>query len=130
MPRGQKDKLYRTFNKGLVTEAGFLTYPEDASIDELNTVLYRKGNRSRRLGIDFEEGSTGFTVSGLSESSVTTEYLWKAPSNNAKLNMLVMQVGRYLLFFDLSVTPLSEGIKDFVVDLADFKSPTATLQDI
>ena len=32
------------FNKGLVTEAGELTFPEGASVDELNCSLERDGS--------------------------------------------------------------------------------------
>jgi hypothetical protein len=45
-------KQYNTFVKGLVTEAGPLTYPENASLDEENFVLNRDGSRQRRLGMD------------------------------------------------------------------------------
>lgn len=127
MTRGKQDKLYRSFNKGLITEAGFLTYPEDASIDELNTVIYRKGNRSRRAGIDYEDNSTEVTFeAGTSDNSVTNEYYWKAPGDRGNLNFLVVQVDTKLYFFDSSVSPLSEGKKVFTVNLLDFKAPTAS----
>ena len=47
------EKLYRSFVKGLITEASPLTFPENASIDEKNFVLNRDGSRSRRLGVDY-----------------------------------------------------------------------------
>jgi hypothetical protein len=130
MARGQKDKLYRSFNKGLITEAGFLTYPEDASTDELNTVIYRKGNRSRRLGIDFEEDSEGYAADELDSSSTVTEFFWRAPGNDSKTNFVVMQIGQYLYFFDAAISPMVDGVKGFIVDLSSFKSPTATLESI
>ena len=127
MTRGKQDKLYRSFNKGLVTEAGFLTYPEDASTDELNTVIYRKGNRTRRFGIDYEPSSSAIPFSDLvTEVNVTTEYFWRTPGNNSSLNFLVVQIGHLLYFFDASLTPLSLGKKWFTVDLTTFASPTAT----
>ncbi len=52
------EKVYRSFIKGLVTEASPLTFPENASIDEQNFVLNRDGSRSRRLGIDYEAMDT------------------------------------------------------------------------
>jgi hypothetical protein len=33
------EKIYRSFTKGLITEASPLTFPENASIDERNFVL-------------------------------------------------------------------------------------------
>ena len=131
MTRGKQDKLYRTFTKGLVTEAGFLTYPEDASIDELNTVIYRKGNRSRRAGIDFEEGSTPVNFGAeVSAASITNEFLWRSPGEEGGLNFLVIQVDNKLHFFDMSASPLSSGKKPFVLDLLTYKTSTATVDDV
>jgi len=131
MTRGKQDKLYRTFTKGLITEAGFLTFPEDASIDELNTVIYRKGNRSRRAGIDYEINSTEINYSATATNDdVTNEYFWRAPGDESGLNFLVIQVGSTLYFFDSDANPLSSGKKSFTVDLLPYKSPTATDTDI
>jgi len=130
VPRGQTNKLYRTFVKGLITEAGFLTYPEDASTDELNTVLHRKGNRSRRLGMDFEPDSTASVITDYTEDDTTNEYFWKAVANKADTNFLVVQVGDKLHFYDASSSPLSEGKKSFTVDLQAYKAPTATASDV
>lgn len=69
MSRAETTKLYRTFVKGMITEASPLTYPEDASYDEDNMILYRKGNRSRRLGIDFESGYELLTLDGESAAA-------------------------------------------------------------
>jgi len=44
------------FNKGLITERGELTFPEGASVDELNMSLERDGSRRRRLGLEYESG--------------------------------------------------------------------------
>lgn len=131
MTRGKQDRLYRSFNKGLITEAGFLTYPEDASIDELNTIIYRKGNRSRRPGIDYEEFSqpTNFNTT-VGANYVTEEFFWKTPGAIPNLNFLVVQVGTILHFFDATVAPLSSGQKSFTVSLDEFKAPTATFEQV
>ena len=50
------EKAFRSFVKGLVTEANQLTFPENASVDEANFVLNRDGSRYRRLGVDYETG--------------------------------------------------------------------------
>lgn len=134
MPRATSNKLYRTFVKGLITEADPLTYPENASIDEDNCILSRRGNRTRRLGVDFEEGFT------LSQYAVSTEniknyavkeFKWESVSNTSTLNFLVIQVGLRLYFYDLSFDPLVDGLKTFVLDLTTFivpgsSNPTAT----
>ena len=46
MPRVSQ-KPVNVFNKGLITEAGELTFPEGASVDELNCALLRDGSRVR-----------------------------------------------------------------------------------
>lgn len=58
MAQQKGTKVYNTFVGGLVTEAGPLTFPENASADELNMEISRKGNRRRRLGIDYEPDYT------------------------------------------------------------------------
>lgn len=129
--RGQLNKLYRSFNKGLITEAGFLNYPEDASTDELNTVLLKGGNRTRRLGMDYEDVNVSITFNGaVDDNSITTEYLWKSPDNVGALNFLVVQVNNWLHFFDMSVTPLASGKKTFAVDLLDFRAVGATVDQV
>jgi hypothetical protein len=132
MARGQKDKLYRSFNKGLITEAGFLTYPEDASIDELNTVLHRKGNRTRRLGIDYEPNDiTGWVEQEAHPDATITEFFWRAAGNKVEHNFLVLQIDERLYFFDASADPLSSGGKDFTYNMFEgFRSPTATVEDV
>lgn len=130
MTRAKENKLYRNFTKGLITEAGFLTYPEDASTDELNTVIQRKGNRNRRLGIDYEEDSTAVSITAYDPTVVTSEFFWRAPANKSALNFVVVQVGHALFFFDTASTPLSEGEKPFLVDIRNFKSVVATEEQV
>ena len=44
MPQSLTQRVVNTFVKGLITEAGELTFPPDASVDELNCVLSRDGS--------------------------------------------------------------------------------------
>ena len=50
MPQSLTQRVVNTFVKGLITEAGELTFPPDASVDELNCDLRRDGSRRRRKG--------------------------------------------------------------------------------
>jgi hypothetical protein len=52
------------FTKGLNTEAGELTFPEDSSIDELNMDAFRDGSRRRRLAVKLETGNVLCNVIG------------------------------------------------------------------
>ena len=130
MSRGKTNKLYRTFTKGLITEAGFLTYPENASTDELNTVIKKKGSRSRRFGIEYEPSSTSVDL-GLTDNEVVSEFYWKAVGNKSNTNFLVIQTGHNLHFFDTSVTPISAGKKSFTLfELLSYKSSGSTDADV
>lgn len=128
MARAKTNRLYRTFVKGLVTEAGALTYPENASIDEDNCVIFRKGNRSRRLGMDFED-SYALSVYSNSGSASTRTYRWESVNNDAAVNFLVHRIGTSIYFYDLSQSPLSSGLKSFSIDLNAFAMPGTTNLD-
>jgi hypothetical protein len=126
MARAKLNKLYRTFVKGMITEAGPLTYPEDASIDEDNCVIFRKGNRSRRLGMDFEDNYelSQYALNDLADA--TRVYRWESVNNDATVNFLVHRIGTSIYFYDLSQSSLSSGLKLFSIDLNDFAVPNVT----
>jgi hypothetical protein len=129
MPRAKDVKLYRTFVRGLITEAGYLTYPEDSSSDELNTIPTRKGNRTRRFGIDFEDN---FQYVNLvtSENDSIKEFIWKAADNKATQNFLCLQVGTTIHFFSLEENPVSDSYKTFTVDLLSYTASGASTSDV
>ena len=117
------NKLYRTFVKGLVTEASPLTFPPDTSYDEDNCLIFPAGNRSRRLGIDYEDDFqySDYSVDVADQATVPlTEYVWKNVNNIPGLDFLVHQFGSQLAFFDVSETPSSTNRKNFYFDLADY----------
>ena len=130
MARAAANKLYKTFVKGLITEAGPLTYPENASTDELNTVIKVKGSRSRRLGLDFEPSFVSSTISGLSDPDFISEFAWKGVGNDSAVNFLVLQVDSTLHFYDLDAEPITGTKKTFTVDLTTFKAPFASNADV
>lgn len=123
MSRATANKLYRTFVKGLVSEASPLTYPEDASTDEDNCVLSQNGNRIRRLGIDFETGyipSTQTFDQTLFLDYAVREYVWTGANNIPGTNFYVQQIGATLYFYSLNNTTISPYQKSFTVDLTQF----------
>lgn len=125
--RSQATKLYRTFVKGLITEASPLTYPEDTSLDEDNCLLFTKGNRTRRLGADYEDehALSSFQVPSMSETPIS-EYSWTSVNNNALINFLCLQVEGTIYFFDLYASPISGSMKGFTIDLTAYAAPGAT----
>ena len=130
MPQQQATQLYNTFIRGLVTEANPLTYPENASIDELNTVLLRKGNRKRRLGIDTEDSSgVSLGVFNIDEEQVN-EFVWEAPGGSEGNAFLCVQRGAEVHFFDLRNPILKAGKADFFVNLSIFLVDGFTTEDL
>lgn len=125
--RSQATKLYRTFVKGLITEASPLTYPEDTSLDEDNCLLFTKGNRTRRLGAEYEDGHTlsSFQVPSMASVPIA-EYSWTSVANNALVNFLCLQVEGTIYFFDLYADPISGAMKGFTIDLTAYAAPGAT----
>lgn len=123
MPRAKTNKLYRTFAKGLITEASFLTYPEDASIDELNTVISRKGNRTRRVGIDYE---SDYALEDLdyAPTKLVNQFVWSSVNNDNTVSFLVVQVGTLLSFYRLEGGDASSAaLQPFNIDLLTYKIP-------
>lgn len=98
---------------GLITEATPLNFPDNASIDEDNFVLNTDGSRRRRLGMDFENDyvtiNTG-VVPPVSTDVTVTSYRWRNAGGNPQKNLIAVQVGNELRFFDMDVKPLSAGI--------------------
>lgn len=130
MPRAKENKLYRTFTKGMITEAGYLTYPEDASTDELNVIISRKGNRTRRRGIEFQDDYEFSNVSG-SDNVIVNEHTWISVNNDPMVSFLCVQVGTVIHFYDMaSAGPLSASKLPFSIDLAQYKINTTTLLDL
>lgn len=100
------------FIKGLITEASPLTFPDNASLDEVNMVLNRDGSRNRRLGMDFEENRI-LMNSGVpyNEGAAISSYTWKNPGGYADKEFSVLQLGGSILIFDTSAAPISGALQ-------------------
>lgn len=104
MPNASTLKTYNTFVKGIITEAGPLTYPENASLDEENCVLNRNGSRQRRLGMDYEEDFVLRPVTVHPDDAIAA-FRWKNAANDSDNQLVCVQAGQRLLVFD--GTPVS-----------------------
>ena len=111
---------FNAFIQGLITEASPLNFPANASLDEQNFELDRKGTRSRRLGLDFEEGyvlrNSSLAVGSTSKPGV---FYWARPNSISTLNVAVVQEGNNLNFFNLATEPVSANLMG-TVSLTDF----------
>lgn len=102
-------KSYNSFVKGIITEAGPLTFPENASLDEENCVLNRDGSRQRRLGMDFESDFVLRNVTVLSDDAIAS-FLWENAANDVAHQLAVVQVGTSLKIFDATATSISANL--------------------
>jgi hypothetical protein len=118
--QSQTQKVYNTFIKGLITEAGELTFPENASIDELNCDLRRDGSRRRRLGAELEDG---FVLSSftMNDSSLVVTDKWENVGGQAGLEFLVIQIGSVLRFYNKSNLPYSSHEDAQTINLATYE---------
>jgi hypothetical protein len=105
-----------TFNKGLITEASELNFPNEASVDELNCSLAKGGSRSKRLGIEYEAGYQLSTETYLDGTLFGTQ-TWENVGGDPDLEYLVVQTGNKLRFYQKGIRPLSSG--EVPVSLAD-----------
>ncbi len=113
----------RTVNsliKGLITEAGERTFPEGASVDELNCSLSRDGSRSRRLGLEFEAGNV-LSSFAVDPDQIFTVGQWENPGGIAGLTLMVVQVGGTLYFYNSGKAPYSNQELGISVDLTAYE---------
>tara|TARA_Y100001973_G_C5208600_1_gene343566 strand:+ start:8566 stop:10716 length:2151 start_codon:yes stop_codon:yes gene_type:complete len=120
MPQSLNQKAVNNFVRGLVTEAAELTFPEGASVDELNCDLRRDGTRRRRLGVEYETGNvlSSFT---LSDAEQTATGDWVNVGGNADLEFLVLQKGATLYFYNKGALPYSNQVESNSVNLSSYQ---------
>lgn len=126
MPQRIGQKVVNTFVKGLVTEAGELTFPENASIDESNCVLQRDGSRRRRLAVELEDSGSdsSFTVGA---GDVFSTGVWKNVGGVAGKNWMVVQTGSMLYFYKTTEEPYSgKELASISVDLTTYEVSSST----
>jgi hypothetical protein len=114
MPQSLSQKAVNNFVRGLITEAGELTFPEGASVDELNCELHRDGSRRRRLGLALESNHvlSSFTVSN---SEIVHTGDWLNVGGTTELEFLVVQKGSNLYFYNKAELPYSsQGYTDYI----------------
>ena len=128
MAQSLSQKTTNTFIKGLITEAGELTFPEGASVDELNCDLRRDGSRRRRLGVATETSAV-YSSFTLSTNELVTTGTWQNVGGLADLEFLVFQKGATLYFYNKTTAPYSEQLYSDGISLAthEISSGSASL---
>jgi hypothetical protein len=117
MPRQTAAVEVNAFVKGLVTEASPLTFPDNASLDEMNMVLNKDGSRRRRLGMNYEEGAVKFNSFQTSGEQIAfSSFVWKSPGGYSSKEFLVIQSGNVIRILDSTIKPISaSGVAVFTI---------------
>ena len=123
-----QQKPVNVFNKGLITEAGELTFPEGSSVDEVNCNLLRDGSRRRRLGLEYESNYTTTASATLADGGVSSVDIWKNAGGDASINFIVVQTAATLHFYTETSGALSGQRKTFTVNLVTYESPTGSAE--
>lgn len=120
MPQSLNQKAVNNFVRGLITEAAELTFPDGASVDELNCDLRRDGTRRRRLGVALE---TSYILSPftLSNDEIISTGDWVNVGGNASLEFLVIQKGSRLYFYNKVDVPYSGQREVNSVNLSSYE---------
>ena len=130
MPQRLQQKANIQFNKGLITEAGELTFPPDASVDEINCDLEQDGSRRRRLGVEYETSHVLSTHTVTSTDTVTTR-TWSNVGGESGTEFLIVQINANLYFYNKTGDTISDNQIDttytsgtpYVVDLTTYARP-------
>lgn len=127
--------MQNSFVKGLVTERNQLTFPEDASTDELNCDLLKDGSRRRRLGLAQESGGELSTETSSTGNTIFTVHKWENVGEQANVEFVVVQMGNLVWFYQQGTTALSASRVDttftsgveFSLDLTTYQRPASVL---
>ncbi len=130
MPQNLVQTVTNTFIKGLITEAGPLTFPKDASIDELNCTLERDGSRRRRLAFQLEDNYE-FSDFAVSNTAIVNTYVWNNVGGQPNVRFLVVQRNATLYFYELGSTTVStervptsnSNSTPYTINLTAYESP-------
>ena len=127
MSRSQGNKLYANFSRGMITEASYLAFPENATLDERNCDIQENGVRVRRYGYDNNGTWDNLTLSTFSQGDRFHTFMWNAVGEDPTLDFLVVQVENTLHFWN--ITGSSTGSKKgFTVDLETYVVNAATTE--
>lgn len=128
MPRARGDKEYILPTRGLNTEANLLHFPTEFSPDCINMEIdYNPQIVRPRKGV----ATTGNPVLSEARNSNAhdvgiSSFLWEAVAEDADLNFVVVQVGRWLYFFDDSqLTNATTAANGKKLDVNDLLSGTS-----
>jgi hypothetical protein len=127
MPFQKGEKSYLTFARGINTDASPVNFPENFSLDEQNFILELDGTRRRRKGLTTETGGEDFaTILNIQSDDAFTVQHWSNVANDPGNDLVVVQTGSTLHFFEDSIAAPTSNKLDFTVDLLEHKTNGAS----
>jgi len=122
-----QETIKPAFLRGYFTEAIDLSFPDDASFDELNMDIDSRGFRERRPGLQQESTAPLFSVNPITieRRKGNSSFVWRSVGGIGSSNFYVHQFGETLYFIDLNNKPLSAGYFSSVVNLTSFYTVAA-----
>src|ERR1700734_60510 len=120
----QSASIQNNFIGGLKTEFTGLNFPENSCTDTENCVFSLIGDVLRREGINFEANSILNNI-GVGSKAVNT-YKWTNVGGDGDTQVLVLQVGDTLYFFETSAavvtSPISAQLLASTITITNFQA--------
>lgn len=129
MARQQANVEYNQFQSGLITEGNLLNLPVDSFREGENFILSKSNSWERRKGLGLEDSGVMTPSYALldSETTVNSVHTWYTHYSGIP-EILVVQLGDKLHFFDTSIEPLSDG--KLTINNQDYTTTNGTTEDI
>jgi len=128
MPVQADQKDFFNFVAGLNSEAGWFTAPPNTWQNGDNVTPDISGSLRKRVALDYETLIEAQTIAsaGTVEDTVwaySTNY-WNSVGGDGDLNIVAVQVGRYIYFFENAAGAISGRKYTFTIDLNTYKAAT------
>lgn len=124
MARQSGLSVENNFIGGLVTEKTGFNFPENSVTDCMNVVFNKDGSITRRGGLQPE---TDFVSEGREvNAGVNAGYTWFISTEDGPKKFFCFQRGTNVYFYDQSFDALSQGKKDFGINLLNYKTAGTT----
>jgi|5B_taG_2_1085324.scaffolds.fasta_scaffold01034_5 hypothetical protein len=129
MAQSLNQKTVNNFVRGLITEAAELTFPEGASVDELNCDLRRDGTRRRRLALSPEVGNQAIANYFLGNDDVVSVGDWVNVGGDPNKQFLAIQIAERVYFIDKSTAPYSAQAHLDFVNLLTYEKASGKVEE-
>ena len=114
-----------SFVGGLNTEGGYFLTPKNSWKEGDNIIPQKDGSVQRRTSVDFESGYV-YSAFGIIDSTIEnyafSTHTWQTVAGNADKNILVVQFGNRVYFYDASSSTTSTTKYTFEIYLPDYQA--------